>query len=258
MSEDDFSIFSNLPRRRGERDDDEEQRRRRARAYLNMRNFNQEGPLPPRPHRSAVGGPSINQGVTPPPITSVWSAADAAANGMSISNGGLTVTSNPTGGAWASVRNSISKTAGKLYVEFLTVVPPSDGRIVYGLASAGFNPVDYIGDNPYSGGAYPTTNFASAGFTSNYSARAGIPALGDVLALAVDFGTGNMWLARNNVWVQSSNPATGSLPFMSFALATVGALFAGVSFYASGNVITLQSTPASQKYAPPAGFSPWG
>ena len=42
-----------------------------------------------------IGGYAGAGSITPPPVTSVWSASDAAANGMTLSNGGLTVT-NPT------------------------------------------------------------------------------------------------------------------------------------------------------------------
>ena len=64
-------------------------------------------------------------------------------------------------------------------------------------------------------------------------------------------------MAQNNVWANSSNPTTGSLPIISFTPATVGALFFATSLYFSGEVWTLQSTAASQKYAPPSGFSAW-
>ena len=62
----------------------------------------------------------------------------------------------------------------------------------------------------------------------------------------------------SGVWQNGSNPATGSLPIVSFVPATVGALFAGMSFVGTNcGVWTLQSTAASQKYAPPSGFSAW-
>ena len=89
MSDYENSIFNNLPRRKRRLDDDDNTRSR-FREALGM--YEPEGPLPPRPRPSGVGGPSINQGGAPPPVTSVWSASDAAANGMTLSNGGLTVT----------------------------------------------------------------------------------------------------------------------------------------------------------------------
>ena len=190
--------------------------------------------------------------------TSVWSASDAAANAMTLSNGGLTVTTASVA-ANKSIRNSISKTSGKLYVEFLINTPAGDADELLGLASAGFNAGSYLGSSLYSVGFQPGNgvNYVSTGFTTNYGSGPGPFAVNDVWAIAVDFGAGSVWIAKNNVWFNSSNPATGSLPIVSFVAATVGALFATIGSYGQGT-FTLQPTAASQKYAPPAGFSPWG
>ena len=197
--------------------------------------------------------------------TSVWSSADAAANAMTLSNGGLTVT--PSGAAsWQSVRSSISQTSGKLYVEFKNTAtinnPVGD---LFGLASASFNAGNYLGASTYSfsvgpGGAGGGGQ-VSSGFTENYSPVSTGPALNDVYALAVDFAAGKVWLSKNNVWDNGSNPATASLPIVSFTPATVGALFAAMSFNAAlgagVGVWTLQSQPAQQTYLPPPGFQAW-
>ena len=198
--------------------------------------------------------------VTPPVESSVWSAADASANGMTLSNGGLTVTGSGAG-VWQSIRSSVNKTSGKLYIEFSTSATVA-GNIVLGLASAGFNIADNLGDNPYSFGwqlpggySYGSAGFTAVNITNLYT---GSPAANDVLALAIDFTAQQIWIAHNNVWGGSSNPATGTVPNFSFVLATTGALFAGLSFNgANSGVWTLQSTAASQKYAPPSGFSAW-
>ena len=198
----------------------------------------------------------------PPPTGSVWSASDAAANGMTLSNGGLTVTPGGAAGTWHSIRGSTGKSSGKLYVEFNATTTPTGAAIMLGLANAGFNSVDYLGNNPNSAGmlAHYTVNYVSAGFTSNYIMPFHDYGLNDVAALAIDFTTGNIWAAVNNVWVNSSNPATGSLPILSFVLATTGALFPAMAFNdgAIDGTWTLQPTAASQKYAPPSGFTPWG
>ena len=81
---------------------------------------------------------------------------------------------------------------------------------------------------------------------------------GDVFSVAVDFSSGSMWFVKNNVWANSSNPVTGSLPIISFVPATVGALFPTVSVQnPSDGVWTLHTAAASQAYAPPAGFKAW-
>ena len=201
--------------------------------------------------------------VTPPVESSVWSAADATANGMTLSNGGLTVTA--TSGTWGSARGTTSKTSGKVYVEFAVVAAATEfgfpsNAYIFGLASSSFNSAANLGTSNYSGGILPaySTNYVSSGFTSNYNTDAINSGSGDVWALAVDFTTGGVWIALNNIWQNSSNPATGSLPIISFVPATVGALFFAMSLQGpTDGVWTLQSAAASQKYAPPSGFSAW-
>ena len=96
MADYEDGIFSNLPQRRRRADADNT--RSFFREALGM--YVPEGPLPPRPERSGKGGPSINQGAAPPPVTSVWSSSDAAANGMTLSNGGLTVVAISRAASW--------------------------------------------------------------------------------------------------------------------------------------------------------------
>jgi hypothetical protein len=194
-------------------------------------------------------------------IASVWSAADAAATGMTLSNGGLTVTASGGSGAWTTTRISTSKTSGKLYLEFHLNTVIAGPSIMFGMANAGFNVSvanSYLGSAAYSVGLqHSGTTIVSAGFVANYGT---IPsaAANDVFALAIDFTAGSIWLAKNNVWMNSSNPATGSLPVVSFTPATVGALFGAMSLQLSGSqTATLQATTASQAYAAPSGFSAW-
>jgi hypothetical protein len=192
--------------------------------------------------------------------TSVWSASDAAANGMTLSNGGLTF----TGGKVTpipSIRGTISRTAGKLYVEFLANQASSSDYLYFGLASAGFNVGNYLGTSNYSGGATYNNTPVSAGFTANFLTTK-YPSTGEVWALAVDFAAGSIWLAQNNVWITAGmalekDPASGTLPIISFVPATVGALFPAMSSSGAAEQWTLQPTAASQKYAPPSGFSAW-
>ena len=101
-----------------------------------------EGAILIHPDGTVVTGAGTGGG-----STSVWSAADASANGMTLSNGGLTVT--PSGAAaekpmepravWQSIRTSISKTTGKLYVEFKNTVAASDALIAVGLGNSTIN-----------------------------------------------------------------------------------------------------------------------
>ena len=199
-----------------------------------------------------ISGWGGSGGGGPPPPTSVWSSSDAAASSMTLSNGGLTAALT----AAKSIRGTISKTSGKVYVEFLANATSGADYIYWGLASAGFIPTAIAGTSNYSGAVAWNANPVSAGFTSNYNITP-VPVNNDVMALAIDFATGATWIALNNVWQNSSNPATGTLPILTFVPATVGALFPLVSTSGTGEVWTLQSTAASQKYAPPSGFKAW-
>ena len=190
--------------------------------------------------------------------TSVWSASDAAANAMTLSNGGLTATSTRSG-VWNTLRGTVSKTSGKLYIEFLCVVC-SQGDCNIGLGSTGMDISSYFGHSNYGGGQtynnVTTSVGVSNGWTSGGTGPATYPVPGDVWAIAIDFTTGNTWVSKNNTWSQG-NPATGTSPILVFTLATTGALFPGMGFLEGGDSWTLQSTAASQTYAPPAGFSAW-
>ena len=187
-------------------------------------------------------------------VQTVWSASDAAAGGMTLSNGGLTVAQTSAAG-WQSIRGTTSKTSGKWYVEFVTstgVNTVNSGNIEAGLASAGFNVLisggGYLGSNNYSFGdqiPYAGDMYASAGFTV-LTSHIAIPIVaGDVIGMAVDFAAQELWISHNNTWL-TGNPATGANPLASFVLATTGALFPAMSFNLAANagVWTIQTETA--------------
>ena len=184
--------------------------------------------------------------------TSVWSAADAAATGMTLSNGGLTVTGNPAG--WNTIRTNGAKSSGKVYVEFLLNTVPPDGLTIFGVADNTASATTYLGSTGNSIG-FNTNNTHGASGSMNVPGPA-FPATlvqNDVWAYAVDFDAGYFWIAHNNVWLDSGNPVTGANPMGTWVSLS---LFPALSLNAAG-VWTLQSTAVSQKYAPPSGFVAW-
>jgi hypothetical protein len=201
--------------------------------------------------------------------TSVWSASDAAANSMTLSNGGLTVTATVVG-VYQSIRGSVSHTSGKYYIEFITpngsIGTNNDG--CFGIADAGFIPTNYLGTSNYSAGVFTIAALLQAeqrlfagspGFTNNYGLSGTIPVANDVFAIAVDLTAGKFWMSLNNVWFGSGNPATGANSMIAIAAPAAGlAYFPTICLHGPGaGVWTLRPTAASQTYAPPAGFSPW-
>ena len=214
---------------------------------------------------------------------SVWSATDATAGGATLTNGGLTVTGSPTG-SWKSVRTTVSKSSGKLYVEFKTSIAITGSNVTFGFASSSFvSQPGFLVPSIYSTGMAINGGgtLVSSGFTSLASMPGPIfPAANEVWALAIDFTAGNIWIARTNGWYNSGNPAAGTGAMVSFVPATVGALFPALSLDESGTrlfdalnpqpkgpqprtggagagIWTLQSKGSAQTYAPPSGFSAW-
>ena len=211
-----------------------------------------------------IGGYITGSGSGGGGATSVWSAADATANGMTLTNGGRTVTGSAAG-VFQTVRSTIGKTSGKLYAEFSSDASVANNSSVFGAASAGFDVSSYLGTSNYSGGIQlGTANYVSSGFTSNFITHFGGASPNTVYGVAVDFSAGKIWMSVSNAWIDSlgehkdNDPASGVLPVLSFVPATVGALFIGVSLngVAAGKW-TLQSTAASLTYAPPTGFKAW-
>ena len=206
-----------------------------------------------------LNGVTCSNGTAAAPTGSTWSSADATVSAITLSNGNLTATPGP-GGGWQTIRNTASKTSGLLYVEFKA--GGGNQYNTFGLASAGITVTADLGLSNYSCGITLSNNatIVSSGFTANITAVGAVytPVAGDVVALAVNFTTGQIWIAYNNAWLASGNPAAGTTPFVTFVLATTGALFAAMSQTSGGGAWTFQPTAASQKYAPPTGFSPWG
>jgi hypothetical protein len=191
---------------------------------------------------------------------SVWSASDAAANAMTLTNGGLTVTPSANAG-YQSVRGTISQTSGKLYVEFKANANEGNVQMGWGIASASFVPTSYLGSSASSAGSYNQNagNFVTAGFTSVIALGLQPSAANDVWAIAIDLTAGKYWVAQNNVWAGGGNPAAGTSPMVTIAAPAFGlAYFPALSLESANHAWTLQPTAASQKYAPPAGFTPWG
>ena len=138
--------------------------------------------------------------------TSVWSAADAAANGMTLSNGGLTVTpSGPVLGQFDTGVTTSKTSQVKYYVEFLKPARPGVAMFCWG-----WRPPDLI---PSIISAIITTRLdriiplgwisgLSAGFTavSELPWHTGPVSANDVFGLAIDFTAQAIWIAHNNVW----------------------------------------------------------
>jgi hypothetical protein len=190
-------------------------------------------------------------------VSSVWSASDAAATGMTLSNGGLTVVASS--GTYDTIRGTTSHNSGKLYVEFSTSVLANTGA-AFGIADAGFVSTSYLSASPVSMGAFNNgTSGGTTGLSFNYNLPNANINANDVMAIAADLTAGKFWLAINNVWYGSGVPATGVNPMATIVAPALGvSYFPAMSLLGSGaGTWTFKPTAASQKYAPPAGFTAW-
>jgi hypothetical protein len=194
------------------------------------------------------GAWAVKPTVTPP---STLDPTKTGAN-LTLSGGNLTVT-NTVAATWAASIGTLSHSSGKFYFEAAMVVDVA-GNMVVGLMDATTETWNayFIGQDTHSwgyvgvnGDTVHNTSFTSFGATY---------AQGDVIGVAVDFGTGNAWFAKNNTYQASGNPATGANPALT---GLSGPLFPGISLFDSTNQITVAFS-SGNSFSPPSGFSLWG
>ena len=171
---------------------------------------------------------------------------------LALSNGNLTVT-NTGGGAWASARTSISKSSGKWYAEIALNVVPSPYTIL-GVTDTTPNAAameSNLGAITNSAGITPGGYQAVVGFTSVGGSPWSIAA-GNVIGIAFDATNKQAWLAINNVWQGSGNPAGGTNPFWTWTGAY--SICPAWCAYTAASQASYQPSGA-QSYSPPSGFT---
>jgi len=140
---------------------------------------------------------------------------------------------------------------GKYYAEF-KIYSTVAGYPFVGIG--GFNDVGLSAySNPNTGAFY-----AQGGYITGSVSVTSLPALsaGDIVGVAYDAATREVWFSLNGTYVSSGNPATGANP-----LATLGANASGLAYgsstYASASTSPQVSFNAGQrpfKYPAPAGY----
>lgn len=202
---------------------------------------------------------------TPPtPAPSIITTFDPAKKGAAIvlSGGNLSAT-NTLGQDWKSVLTTTSKTTGLFYIEFLIDVVAAGNEVSdhFGFALNNQNLESFLsaaGDAGFvravsgSAGRSGIVTLNAANLPSPYNSVAG-----NVIAFAMNFTTGQGWVAQNNNY-GTGNPAAGTNP--GFTWTTGGAWFMGWGCTAltANAATTIRATSASQSFAPPAGFAAWG
>ena len=195
-----------------------------------------------------------------------WNNLDATA-GWSYFDGDKRITT--TSSTWQKIRAHGPRGSGKWYWEVYQTSYGNGGNIGYTCFTANssdfFGQVSdatkvnfYISAHVNSNGAgngvlTGPTGTMPAGFTSGNNRTFGF---------AIDYEAGKVWIASNNTWYNSGNPATGVNPTWTFnAIDMVNNPGCpGVSYlgnFGGGANVTLRVTTPDLIYTPPQGFLPW-
>lgn len=174
-----------------------------------------------------------------------WNSADKNAS-ITLSGGDTIATDSGT--PFQSLRGILGRSTGKFYFEAL--VGTSAGNLWVGLGSSGASLSSYTGATADSAGqasggnAVTTWTKAQAGTTT--------VAVADVLQYAVDFSAGYIFFGKNNLWLYSSDPTTGTNPWVTGISGTLYPMGSPGS-----GTITLKTKTSELTYSPPSGYSQW-
>lgn len=177
---------------------------------------------------------------------------------ITLSGSDLTATANS--GPGGITRTTTSKSSGKwcVDVQLITYGPfvGGSGCGIVGLVTPGETLSNWLGQGAGTWGHWTVgTGRAFANYlagSSNFPT--GTSADGDYYRMCWDADAGDVWLAVNNVYFFSGNPATATSPTRSGGAALQGEHYVAAGPRYTGNQVTLQATPV---YALPSGFTYW-
>lgn len=155
---------------------------------------------------------------------------------------------------WATSQATMSLPASKTYFEATAVLVGGANSGVYiGIATASATQDTYQVANQWSfGGSGGVLNLYNQ---TTLISPAGSSAAGDILQVAYDGATGNLWFGKNNTWYNSTggttgNPSTGANPTITLTPGTE--VFPCAICYANALKFTFGQRPFT--YTPPTGF----
>ncbi len=182
-----------------------------------------------------------------------WNPSDKSVE-ITLTNGDLTADAD-FAGDHALVRCTDPRVSGKYYFEIdadIVLLGASD-RMWIGLCTSSTPLTDYVGqDTPALGyralGGLYAQNNANTGSGPQYDD-------GDVVMVAVDLGTLDVWFGLNGSW-NSGNPATGS--GAADTLDSANTFFPAVSLRAATTQqVTAAFSAGTMTHNVPEGFLPW-
>jgi hypothetical protein len=172
-----------------------------------------------------------------------WSATN---KGPDISINGLEVTLGDAG--WEQIIVTEGKTSGKWYFEVTCDANVSSYEVA-GVQDGTEAFTTYTGDTLNGWGYMANGRFYNSGALTGKSTFV----TGDVISVAFDIDTGDIWWAKNGVW-EEGDPAAGTgAPYSNLS----GTIYPAVSLYNLNAALTGIFKEADFNYSIPTGFSAW-
>ena len=180
------------------------------------------------------------------PVTK-WNTADAYSSPVFIDND---LAFYGTTAIWRGSRATVSRASGKYYFEVEATIT-TQSYFSVGLGNAAAALYQYVGNTADSWGYRATGSVYTAGSATGVTTTA---ASGDVVMVAVDIDTGDIWFGLNGTWFNSGDPVSGTNPIYSGVTGTTFYPFASV--YGGVTKAHLFCSDATLLYKP-SGFEAW-
>lgn len=199
---------------------------------------------------SAVQGMMTNAGVFA--LLTPNSAPDYSISG-SAAGGWTALRTDATSNYEGKAVYGIART--KNYFEFVvgtSYISPQSLWIAFGATDGASSIVSSYFSYEMGGGTKWVGGASTTGQTKFFA--------GDVVNFAIDATNKSsikIWMGRNGAWFGGGNPATGTLPYATLGSLPSPGFYTGHGTYNSwaAQSLTVNTAPASLKYAPPAGFA---
>ena len=121
--------------------------------------------------------------------------------GLTLANGNLDISGNLV---YGHTKSTLFVSSGKWYFEY--TLGTFQGDTAMGLANSSAALTTFSGENTNSVGYLADGRFFYNNSSTSYSSYT----TGDVIGIAFDCATGKIWIAKNNTWQNSGNPAAGT------------------------------------------------
>ena len=183
-------------------------------------------------------------------VSTTWNSADKG-SGVALSNGDLTTAYAGVGDNDQGIRNTLSKTTGKFYIESTL---HATVELLHGFATS--TPcVQCPGGSNHASSWVLRGDINMMFDGANTSSVGTTPSNGDIMMMAVDIDAGKAWWGTNGTWYDGGDPGAGT---GAHCTSVSGAIF--VYQYNAGSRTETTTTnfgATAFSYTIPSGFTAW-